>query len=188
MNTTGSIKINARRVVVDSATAQDNACVIAHNGVIVETGPIEALAGVSADKVVDLKQETLLAGFVNAHSHLELSWMKGKARRHSSFTAWIKEILAARATVSRAEILTGAEYLFYPGSIKINARRVVVDSATAQDNACVIAHNGVIVETGPIEALAGVSADKVVDLKQETLLAGFVNAHSHLELSWMKAA
>ncbi len=45
----------------------------------------------------DLGDVALLPGLVNAHTHLELSWLAGAIPRAPSLVEWIRALLAARA-------------------------------------------------------------------------------------------
>lgn len=45
---------------------------------------------------VDLGAVAVLPGLVNAHTHLELSWMRGAVPGGGRFTEWIRRLLAAR--------------------------------------------------------------------------------------------
>jgi cytosine/adenosine deaminase-related metal-dependent hydrolase len=46
--------------------------------------------------LVDLGEMAVMPALVNAHTHLELSWMAGRIGRHSRFTDWVREMLAMR--------------------------------------------------------------------------------------------
>jgi cytosine/adenosine deaminase-related metal-dependent hydrolase len=62
-------------------------------------GRIEALGrGTPPGAVRDLGEVVLLPGLVNAHTHLELSWMAGRVPPESSMDAWIGTMLGLRRT------------------------------------------------------------------------------------------
>ena len=42
---------------------------------------------------LDLGQVAILPGLVNAHTHLELSWMKGRVTNVPDFPSWIREVI-----------------------------------------------------------------------------------------------
>jgi cytosine/adenosine deaminase-related metal-dependent hydrolase len=65
-----------------------------------------------AARVVDLGGVAIMPGLVNAHTHLELSYLRGQIRSGSSFVAWIRDLMAARGQRSdprSAEILDGVD-------------------------------------------------------------------------------
>ena len=68
--------------------------VAADRGLITAVGPHE---GRDAE---DLGNVALLPGLVNAHTHLELSWMRGQVPPNSSMPAWAAALMALRRTVS----------------------------------------------------------------------------------------
>jgi len=45
---------------------------------------------------VDLGNVVVLPGLVNAHTHLELSYLRGRVSPGSTFIEWIREVMAAR--------------------------------------------------------------------------------------------
>ncbi len=57
----------------------------------------------------DLSQYTILPGFVNCHTHLELSPLKDQIEWRGSFTDWIKEVGKLKREMSEELILEGVE-------------------------------------------------------------------------------
>lgn len=67
--------------------------VTVHDAHVVVVGPD---APTSARDVVDLGAVAVMPGLVNAHTHLELSWMRGRVAPATSFTDWVLAMLAER--------------------------------------------------------------------------------------------
>src|SRR5205823_13861369 len=59
---------------------------------------------------IDLGQVAVLPGLVNAHTHLELSYLRGRITPAESFVQWIRGIIATRRTYPdpRAPEILGA--------------------------------------------------------------------------------
>jgi len=53
----------------------------------------------SADRSreIDLGDVAILPGLVNAHTHLELSWLRDQVPRGASFVSWIRAVMSARS-------------------------------------------------------------------------------------------
>ncbi len=68
--------------------------VLTHDGRVVATGADTAVA--DADDVVDLGAVAVLPGLVNAHTHLELSYLRGQVPPGGHFVDWIRGVMAAR--------------------------------------------------------------------------------------------
>jgi cytosine/adenosine deaminase-related metal-dependent hydrolase len=74
-----------------------NGCAVVEGGRIVSTGKNEdytdeRLQKESIEKVVDLAGYILLPGFVNAHSHLQLSELKGMYSYQGDYVKWIENV------------------------------------------------------------------------------------------------
>ena len=75
------------------------------NGAVVVDGGRIADIGTSAEiepahpglRKIERPNSVILPGFVNAHTHLELSWTKGKIRGFEDFTGWLERLIALKA-------------------------------------------------------------------------------------------
>jgi len=94
------VKISTRLLVVDRDTILDNAVIIAHEGRVREILPAESATKIRADKKIDLTSHILHPGFINAHCHLELSFLEGKLAPGMRFTDWIAAVVKRRGKVS----------------------------------------------------------------------------------------
>lgn len=68
--------------------------------VSVERGAIAAVDEAASGDVEDLGNVAILPGLVNAHTHLELSWMRGQVKPDTSMPRWAASLMALRGTVS----------------------------------------------------------------------------------------
>ena len=70
-------------------------------GVVTIAGDrIAAVGPFAGGAVEDLGRVALLPGLVNAHTHLELSWMRGRVPPRESMPAWAASLMALRRSVS----------------------------------------------------------------------------------------
>jgi len=65
-----------------------------HRDTIVSVGPQ------AGEAVEELGNVAILPGLVNAHTHLELSWMRGQVPPNRSMPAWASALMALRRSVS----------------------------------------------------------------------------------------
>jgi cytosine/adenosine deaminase-related metal-dependent hydrolase len=87
--------LRARWVLPIEAPPIENAWVRAGGGVIREIG-----RGRPTEAHDDLGDAAILPGLVNAHTHLELSWMKGLNPPSASMDQWIRRLMSLRKTSS----------------------------------------------------------------------------------------
>ena len=75
------------------------------NGAVVVDGGRIADIGTSGEieaahpglRKIGRPDSVMLPGFVNAHTHLELSWTRGKIRGFENFTGWLERLITLRA-------------------------------------------------------------------------------------------
>ena len=69
-------------------------------GQIIGIGPADAPPASAYGPMTDLGDVALLPGLVNAHTHLELSWLRGAVPRAARFTDWVQALFAVRGRPS----------------------------------------------------------------------------------------
>jgi cytosine/adenosine deaminase-related metal-dependent hydrolase len=83
----------------------ENGAVAIEGTKIVAVGRFEEVKAHSSGKVLDLGEQALLPGLINAHCHLDYTTLRGKIPPPSSFSDWIRAINAEKAR------LTGPDYV-----------------------------------------------------------------------------
>jgi len=92
--------IRARTVVtMDGAPIENGAVAISGNR-IVDVGRLDEIKTGNAGETVDLGEQALLPGLINAHCHLDYTCLRGKIRPQKSFSDWIRAINAEKAKLS----------------------------------------------------------------------------------------
>ena len=80
-----------------SSQPLQEAAVYIEDGVIKDLGPASILKREYREvKTLELGDGILLPGFINAHVHLELGWIKEKIGVFQGFTGWLKQIINAK--------------------------------------------------------------------------------------------
>ena len=69
-------------------------------GFIVDVGKFGEIQTRNAGEMLDLGEQALLPGLINAHCHLDYTCLRSKIPPQKSFTAWIRAINAEKATLS----------------------------------------------------------------------------------------
>jgi cytosine/adenosine deaminase-related metal-dependent hydrolase len=91
-------------VTGDEAVIVDGAVVVGYRGEIADVGPAATVlpssagAGVAVERV----RGVVLPGLVNAHSHIELSALRGQVPGGRGFVPWVERLIGARSEL-RAE-------------------------------------------------------------------------------------
>src|SRR6266516_5993158 len=98
--------LRARVVVtMDGAPIENGAVAISGNRII----DVGKFPGVSArhsgQEIIDLGEQALLPGLINAHCHLDYTCLRGKIPSRKSFADWIRAINAEKAKLSERDYL-----------------------------------------------------------------------------------
>lgn len=97
--------IRARTVVTMDGAPIDNGAVAVSGSQIVEVGRFDDIKTRNAGNIVDLGEQALLPGLINAHCHLDYTCLRGKISRQKSFADWIRAINAEKSALSPEDFL-----------------------------------------------------------------------------------
>ena len=94
-----------RWVVIDADTVIEGGYLVVDGGTIMAVGRGDGPEGLPWTDHGDV---ALSPAFVNAHTHLELSALKGRVESRKGFEAWVRALLVERASLSEAALLEAA--------------------------------------------------------------------------------
>jgi cytosine/adenosine deaminase-related metal-dependent hydrolase len=97
--------IRGRTVVTIHGAPIENGAVAVSGNRIVDVGRFDDIKTRNADNTVDLGEQALLPGLINAHCHLDYTCLRGKISRQKSFTDWIRAINAEKSALSPEDFL-----------------------------------------------------------------------------------
>jgi aminodeoxyfutalosine deaminase len=92
--------VRARAVVTMDGPPIENGAVAISGDRIVDVGRFDEVKTSNSGTVVDLGEQALLPGLINAHCHLDYTCLRGKIPRQQSFTNWIRAINAEKSKLS----------------------------------------------------------------------------------------
>jgi cytosine/adenosine deaminase-related metal-dependent hydrolase len=114
------VKLVRARIVlpISQAAIEDGAVALAGKR-IVAVGRWADLRGLAPKDIIDLGENILLPGLINAHCHLDYTDLGGKLPAQKTFTDWIKGLVALKASWSDEDFAFswqhGAEMLLRNG-------------------------------------------------------------------------
>jgi cytosine/adenosine deaminase-related metal-dependent hydrolase len=92
--------VRARVVItMDGPPIEDGAVAVSGDR-IVGVGKFNQIRNENAGEIVDVGEQALLPGLINAHCHLDYTCLRGKIAPQKSFTDWIRAVNAAKARLS----------------------------------------------------------------------------------------
>ncbi|HEX3344408.1 MAG TPA: amidohydrolase family protein [Polyangiaceae bacterium] len=98
--------VHADAVVTgDAETLRDAAVVVDAAGTILDVGPAAVVLPRHGGAEVERVRGVVLPGLVNAHTHLELSALRGRAPGGAGFVPWVEQLIGARAELRPEEDL-----------------------------------------------------------------------------------
>ena len=92
--------VRARTVVTMDGPPIENGAVAVSGNRIVDVGRFDDIKTRNAGNTLDLGEQVLLPGLINAHCHLDYTCLRGKIPSRKSFTEWIRAINAEKATLA----------------------------------------------------------------------------------------
>jgi cytosine/adenosine deaminase-related metal-dependent hydrolase len=93
--------VRAREVVTMDGPPIDNGAVVVAGDRIADVGRFSEIAKRhSGEETLELGEQALLPGLINAHCHLDYTCLRGRIPRRKSFTDWIRAINDEKAKLS----------------------------------------------------------------------------------------
>jgi aminodeoxyfutalosine deaminase len=97
--------IRARTLLTMAGPPIENGAVCVRGGRIAAVGAWPEISAAWSGEVLDLGEQVLLPGLINAHCHLDYTALRGVIPPQESFTAWIKTINAEKAKLTPGDYL-----------------------------------------------------------------------------------
>jgi aminodeoxyfutalosine deaminase len=99
--------VRARAVVTMDGPPIENGAVAVSADRVVDVGEFpEVSARYSSQEIIDLGEQVLLPGLINAHCHLDYTCLRGKIPCQKSFTNWIRAINTEKSKLSPQDYVT----------------------------------------------------------------------------------
>jgi cytosine/adenosine deaminase-related metal-dependent hydrolase len=98
--------IRSRVVVTMDGRPIENGAVAVNGSTIAAVGTFPEITAQNTGEVLDLGEQALLPGLINAHCHLEYTVLRGKIPPQPTFTDWIRQINACKAALSEEDYRT----------------------------------------------------------------------------------
>ena len=90
--------IHADAVVTgDAEVVRDGAVVVDARGTVIDVGPAGEVLARHPGIVPERVRGVLLPGLVNAHTHIELSALRGQVPGGAGFVPWVEQMIGVRA-------------------------------------------------------------------------------------------
>jgi len=94
----------ARWITPVTSEIIENGAVVVFNNKILDLGKKKEILSVYHGKITNLDDAIICPGLVNAHCHLELSYMKGRIMPSRKFSEWLKQVISKKEMPDRALI------------------------------------------------------------------------------------
>ena len=101
--------IRARTVVTMDGPPIEDGAVLVEDRRIVQVGRFSHLDHEGGETILDLGEQVLLPGLINAHCHLDYTMMRRAIAAPKSFTAWVQRINALKRTLDSSDYLKAIE-------------------------------------------------------------------------------
>jgi cytosine/adenosine deaminase-related metal-dependent hydrolase len=92
--------VRARTIVTMVGPPIKNGAIAVSGNRIIDVGRFDDIKTRNAGNTLDLGEQILLPGLINAHCHLDYTCLRGKIPPRKSFTDWIRAINAEKATLA----------------------------------------------------------------------------------------
>jgi cytosine/adenosine deaminase-related metal-dependent hydrolase len=125
----------------DADAIPDGAVVFDADGRVLDVGPAARILPAHAGAPVTRHHAVLLPGLVNAHTHVDLSWLRGKVPGGRGFVAWVEQLVALRRFADPDEIAAG--YAEAADELRAAGTAAVGDVGRSREAAGAVARRGI---------------------------------------------
>src|SRR2546429_9710983 len=101
--------VRARTVVTMDGPPIENGAIAVCGNQIVDVGNFDKIKACHTGEVIDLGEQALLPGLINAHCHLDYTCLRGKIPPQKSFFDWIRAINTEKAQLSPHDYLASID-------------------------------------------------------------------------------
>jgi aminodeoxyfutalosine deaminase len=151
----------------DEPPVVDGALVLDGDGAVIEAGPAAELIPRHAGASIERVRGVVLPGLVNAHTHLELSALRGRVPGGRGFVAWVEHLIGARTELpeedAEAAVASAVDALVSSGTVAVgevtNGLGAVGALARAAVQGCVFHEVFGLDRDSVLRRLGGLSAD-----------------------------
>src|SRR5688500_3293904 len=95
--------VHADHVLPGDAPPIADAAIVIDAGHVIDVGPAASLLPIHAGLPVDRVRGVVFPGLVNAHTHLELSALRGRIPGGTGFVSWVDRLVALRVEMTPEE-------------------------------------------------------------------------------------
>jgi aminodeoxyfutalosine deaminase len=104
--------IRARIVVTMDGAPIENGAVAVSGNKIVDVGAFEDVKARNSGETLDLGEQVLSPGLINAHCHLDYTCLRGNIPPQKSFTDWIRAINTQKSKLSPEDYISSIKHGF----------------------------------------------------------------------------
>ncbi len=103
------VMFRSRWMLQPDFSITENAALIAADGLIHATGRFPHIQHTHTGPTIDFGDAWMLPGFINAHTHLELTGLRGKIPPTPHFTEWLTKLIPQRLLMPKQNIRDGVD-------------------------------------------------------------------------------
>jgi cytosine/adenosine deaminase-related metal-dependent hydrolase len=104
--------VRARVVITTDGPPIENGATAISGDRIVDVGKFDQIKTSNSGPVVDLGEQALIPGLINAHCHLDYTCLRGKIPKQKSFTDWIRAINEEKSKLSPEDYIASIKQGF----------------------------------------------------------------------------
>ncbi len=94
----------AKWIIPVTSEIIENGAVVVFNNKILDVGKKKEILSVYHGKITSFDDAIICPGLINAHCHIELSYLKGRISASNKFSEWLKEVISKKELPDRALI------------------------------------------------------------------------------------